>query len=440
MSFLHDNDLASREDRKNQLLLTNARYIDWQTLSITRSHLLVGMGGEGGIRLTNEVPADFSGKLIDCSGKYVTHSFAIGHHHTYSAMAKGMPAPAKNPVNFHEVLQYIWWNLDECLNDEMIEYSALVTAMAAAKAGSGFVIDHHASPSAIGKSLERMAKAFDRVGLSHLLCYELTDRNGTQGGLEGIRETESYLTDHQGLVGLHASFTVGDELLEKAVALSAKLNTGLHVHVAEDQFDQQHCSEKHQCSVVERLQKAGVLNSSKTLLVHALHLSDHERDLIRQSPAWVVQNAESNMNNRVGFFSAKRLGDRILLGTDGMHSDMLQSAKMAFFASQHYDPIGYDETYRRFRNVHHYLQQNDFTGDASNNLVILDYDTATELTTQNFLGHFIFGLRAEHVQSLIVKGRLVMHNRKILNLDEQAVLTESRKLATTLWEKMKKNR
>ncbi len=319
----------------------------------------------------------------------------------------------------------------------MVEYSALVTAMACMKAGSSFIIDHHASPAYIRGSLGLMAKAFKKAGMSHLLCYELTDRNGSEGAQEGLEETESYLSDHQGLVGLHASFTVNDQLLKSAVNLSEKYQSGIHIHVAEDAYDQKHCTEHYGKRVVERLSDAGAMTSSKSLLVHALHLSDQERSIIRQSPVWVVQNAESNMNNNVGFFNSAGLGEHILFGTDGMHSDMLQSARSAFLAGQHHDPMSYSGTYERFRKVHDYLQSNHFNGDGDNNLVILNYDTGTELTSSNFAGHFLFGFKSEHVNSLISNGKLVMHDRKILTIDEEAILAESRKLALRLWNKMK---
>ncbi|MCK7538359.1 MAG: hypothetical protein MZV63_49115 [Marinilabiliales bacterium] len=44
-------------------------------------------------------------EVIDCAGKLVTKSFAVGHHHAYSALARGMGAPKKSPQNFHEILQ-----------------------------------------------------------------------------------------------------------------------------------------------------------------------------------------------------------------------------------------------------------------------------------------------------------------------------------------------
>jgi cytosine/adenosine deaminase-related metal-dependent hydrolase len=178
------------------ILLKNATYIDWETLVFTDGDILVEEGPGGSIAMMqngDEQVSDTRTTIIDCTGKLVTRSFAIGHHHVYSALARGMPPPAKKPVNFREILQTIWWTLDKCLDAEMIRYSALVTAMAAAKAGSTFVIDHHASPGCIEGSLDIIAEAFDEVGVSHLLCYEVTDRDGRDKALMGLRETERYL-------------------------------------------------------------------------------------------------------------------------------------------------------------------------------------------------------------------------------------------------------
>lgn len=423
------------------ILLKNATHINWETLEFKQTNVIVDEGINGSIHFIgdiNEIDKSISYQTIDCKGKLVTKSFAVGHHHAYSALAKGMPAPKKSPVNFYEILQYIWWTLDKCLDREMVELSAMVTAMTCAKAGSTFVIDHHASPNFIKGSLEIMAKAFDRVGVGHLLCYEVTDRDGLDKAQEGLQETEDFLKTRQGLVGLHASFTVGEKTLKSAANLIRKYDSGAHVHLAEDLYDQEHCESTYKKRVTQRYADVGLLDSSKTILVHCLHLDDEERILIGDSPCWVAQNAESNMNNNVGYFNGKGLGNNIMMGTDGMHSDMLQSAKAAFFVGQRFDTIDYPSAYRRFRNVHRYLNENGFSGDGDNNLVVLDYDTATEINQNNFLGHFIFGLKSNHVQHVIANGKLIVHNQTLININENDILAHARKQGKRLWELMMK--
>jgi cytosine/adenosine deaminase-related metal-dependent hydrolase len=240
------------------------------------------------------------------------------------------------------------------------------------------------------------------------------------------------------LVGLHASFTVGDETMEKALELAHRYHTGIHIHVAEDLYDQEHCLQNYHKRVVPRLADYGFLDSPRTILVHCLHLEEREREVLKNSKAWVAQNMESNLKNKVGTFNGYGLApERIMLGTDGMHSDMLQSAKAAFFAGQKTDVIDFQTAYQRFRNVHHYLSSNEFKGDGHNNLVVLDYDSPTPFNQENFLGHFIFGLRSSHVKHVISQGKLIVKDRILQTIDEQEVLQFTREQAARLWERMK---
>jgi cytosine/adenosine deaminase-related metal-dependent hydrolase len=423
------------------LILKNVCFINYENLSFSELHLKVETGKDGSLKFFdknkfNDISICKDDEVIDCEGKYVTKSFAIGHHHAYSALARGMPAPKKNPSNFFEVLKYIWWNIDKALDKDIIEASALATAMACAKAGTTFVIDHHASPNYIKGSLDIIADAFEKIGINHLLCYEITDRDGLDKAQHGLDETKEYLDKNQGLVGLHASFTVGNTTLKKAVDLMKNSNSGIHIHVAEDTYDQIHCMKNYNKSVVERLHEFGALDSSKTILGHCLHINDIERKIIYDSPAFVVQNTESNLNNNVGYFNSKGLGKNKMLGTDGMHSDMIRSSQAAFFVGQSNDEIDFSETYTRFREVHNYLHRNKFDGDRENNLVVLDYNPPTEMNDGNFLGHFIFGLTGNHVQHVISNGKLIVKDKVIQTVNEKEVLKFTKEQSIRLWNKL----
>ena len=120
-----------------------------------------------------------------------------------------------------------------------------------------------------------------------------------------------------------------------------------------------------------------------------------------------------------------------------MHSDMLLSAKAAFFVVQNFDTVGYDSVYQRFRNADKYLHNNNFKGHGPNNLVVLDYDTPTPFNTENFYGHFVFGLESRHVQHVISRGKLVVENRKVVTLDEEEILANAKVQAARLWAKMR---
>ncbi|RPI78813.1 MAG: amidohydrolase [Desulfobacteraceae bacterium] len=424
------------------LYLKNATFIDWETLEFRKTHLRVDAGkGNAPVFLKAwPAPEQFlaADQMLDCSGKLVTKSFGCGHHHIYSTLARGMPAPAQTPTNFSEVLQYVWWRLDKALDLEMIEASALAAALFCVKNGVSFVIDHHASPHAVEETLSVINRAFEKVGLSSLLCYEISDRDGEEIREKGLAETERFLqSGGQGHVGLHASFTVGRELLKQAVNLARKYHTGIHVHTAEDPVDQEHCLKNYDQRVVERFAEAGVLDLPKSILSHCIHLSEAEKQLVRDSRVWVAQNTESNQNNNVGLADYGVLGQRVMLGTDGMHSDMLRSAQAAFFAGRAVEHTDWGGLYRRFRNIHRYIRENGFSGDGENNLVILDYDSPTEINADNFLGHFIYGWNARHIESVIANGELIVENRKPSRVDENEILTFAREMGNKLWRKLK---
>jgi len=418
------------------LYLKNAIYIDWQTFEFKKCTIKVEEGIDKNFEFINENEISEKSQVIDCEGKYVTKSFACGHHHIYSALACGMPPPAKNPENFFEILKYIWWNIDKKLDKQMIEASALTTAIELAKQGSTFVIDHHASPFFIKNSLDIIAKAFDKVGVSHLLCYEITDRDGLDKAEEGVLENERHIKENQGLVGIHASFTVNDATLRKAADVVEKYNSGVHIHVAEDIADQEFCEKDYNKRVVERLEGYGFLNYSKSIIAHAIHINENERKILKNSKAWLVQNAESNQNNKVGNFSSLGLSEKIMLGTDGMHSNMLRSTKAALYSASKNEDTGFDTIYNRFRNVHNYLKQNDFKGDGNNNLVVLDYNPRTDFNQNNFLGHFVFGIESNHIQHVISNGKLIVKDRIVQTIDEQEVHKFSREQSLRLWEKL----
>ena len=66
----------------------------------------------------------------------ITPGLVCGHHHLYSALARGMPAPPKRPANFIEILEQVWWRLDVALDEEMIHWSAMLGATEALMCGT----------------------------------------------------------------------------------------------------------------------------------------------------------------------------------------------------------------------------------------------------------------------------------------------------------------
>ena len=255
-------------------------------------------------------------------GGAITPGLVCAHHHLYSSLARGMPAPASVPRDFLAILEAVWWRLDVALDLDTIAWSARLGALEALERGCTAIIDHHESPTAIEGSLDVIAAACAEVGVRVSCAYGVTDRHGPDGAKAGLAENERFLRGGgAGYVGVHAAFTVGDETLEAAAGLAADLGVGVHIHVAEGDVDR---------GAADRLRP---LATDRWLLVHAVHLVDDHG-----VAGTIVHNPRSNMNNAVGYARPARFSNPVALGTDGIGADLLDELRVAF-ARQREDDV-----------------------------------------------------------------------------------------------------
>ena len=243
-----------------------------------------------------------------------TPGLVCAHHHLYSSLARGMPAPPRTPAGFTDILELVWWRLDRALDLESIRWSAMLGALEALERGCTALIDHHESPEAIEGSLDVIAEACAEVGVRVDCAYGVTDRHGPEGARRGLAENERYLrAGGRGRVGVHAAFTCTDETLESAAGLAAELGVGVHIHVAEGETD---------AGAADRLRN---LTADDWLLVHGVHLADDHG-----LTGTIVHNPRSNMNNSVGYSRPARFTNPVALGSDGIGADMLDEFRVAY--------------------------------------------------------------------------------------------------------------
>jgi len=88
--------------------------------------------------------------------------------------------------------------------------------------------------------------------------------------------------------------------------------------------------------------------------------------------------------------------------------------------------------------VHEYTNRNGYSGDGDNNLVVLDYNPSTEFNSNNFMGHFMYGLESKHIQHVVSNGKLIVNDRKILGVNEDDIKQFTQDCSKTLWDKMSK--
>ncbi len=435
---------------------------------LARGGVIVEIGQTAALRQAHPEAA-----FVDARGQYIMPGMICTHTHTYGAFARAMALKTQPPENFMQILQRLWWRLDRSLQTEDIYYSALVCLVDAIRHGTTTLFDHHSSPNACDGSLDVLTSAFGAAGVRGCLCYEVSDRNGRENARAGIRENERFirlvrdganLPASQGaiapavpmlsaMMGLHASFTLSDETITEAAGIAWGLGVGCHIHVAEGDADAQDSLRYHRARTMVRLQMLRVL-SPRSIAAHCIHVDDHELTVLAKTGTMVVHNPRSNMNNSVGTARVTEMLEQAIpvgLGNDGLSNDMFLEMKTAYLLHKAAlnDPraMPADDVQKMaitsnaqfagiaFGSLGFPARFGELVVGAAADVIIVDYKSPTPVTAANLPWHLIFGVDGGLVTTTIVNGRVLMQDRVLQTLDEDAIFARARELAAALWQR-----
>jgi putative selenium metabolism protein SsnA len=397
-------------------------------------------------------------EIFDAKGQYVMPGNICGHTHFYGTFSRGMAIPGDAPKDFPEILNKLWWPLDKSLVAEDIEYSALICIIDAIKHGTTTLVDHHASQCCIEGSLDRIYDAVVKTGIRSVLCYEVSDRDGKDKAESGIRENLRMI-DQLGkgkpsydriaaTFGLHASMTLSDETLAKC-RRACPDNKGFHIHVAEHPSDEIDSMAKSGTRIIDRLNSFQMLGPL-TIVAHAVHVDALEISILADTNTWVTHQPRSNMNNAVGVApveSMMRAGVKVAMGNDGFSNTMWEEWKTAYLVHKlwNHDPrrMGGNDVINMGVYNTAALVNVFFPGspvgvlekNARADIIMVDYQPCTPLTSGNLPWHILFGFNESMVTSTIVAGKMLMKDRVLLAIDEEEVASKARELATKAWER-----
>lgn len=447
------------------MLITNATLITWgKPNQILEKHALYVEGDRiVELGLSSELEAKYpQADKLDARGQFVMPGNICAHTHFYGAFARGMAIPGNAPKDFPEILDRLWWRLDKALMPEDVHYSALVCLIDAIKHGTTTLIDHHASPNAIDGSLDVVAEAVTQAGLRACLCYEVTDRDGTEKAQAGIKENLRFIQSANNAnaagedacapriaatFGMHASLTLFDATLE---ACRDAWPGGFHIHAAEHESDQYDSLQKSGLRVIDRLHKFGILGE-RSIVAHVVHIDHREADLLAETGTWVTHQPRSNMNNAVGAADVEgllRLGVKVCLGNDGFSNAMWDEWKATYLSHKaaHRDPRRMNgATVAEMAITNNAALANVFFPQAPigvlvpgafADIIFVDYHPTTPLSDGNLPWHILFGFENSMVTTTICAGKALMKNRQLLFLDEAEITGRSRELAAKMWQRI----
>ncbi|MBO4901424.1 MAG: putative aminohydrolase SsnA [Lachnospiraceae bacterium] len=388
---------------------------------------------------------------VNAHGGVIMPGFINTHEHIYSALARGLSIKGYAPKGFLEILDGMWWNIDRHLTPEGVYASAMATYIECIKCGVTTIFDHHASYGSIRDSLFTIEKAAKKCGIRSCLCYEVSDRDGGGKMREAVLENEAFikhaLEDETGMIagmfGLHASFTLSDDTLLYCREHTPK-GTGYHIHVAEGIEDLHDCLHKHGKRIIDRLMDQEILGE-KTLCAHCIYVNGHEMDLLKETDTMVVHNPESNMGNACGCPPTMELVHRGILtglGTDGYTHDMTESYKVANILHKHHlcDPNAawaevpemLFENNAKIAERYFPMPLGVLKEGAAADVIVTDYIPPTPMDGGNLNSHILFGMSGRSVITTIANGQVLMRDRILQNLDEEAELAHVREAAEAL--------
>ena len=391
-------------------------------------------------------------EFIDAKGMVIMPAFINAHSHIYSGLARGLSI---NPTNFFEVLDGMWWNIDRHLTLEDTRRSAYTTYIDSIKTGCTTVFDHHASYCEIEGSLFAIEEVAKELGVRTCLCYEVSDRDGEAKCDAAIQENADFIAHCEkeqdpmvkAMFGGHALFTISDRTFEKMVKANDG-RTGFHIHVAEGMNDVYDSLQKYGTRSVNRLLNQGILGP-KTLLGHCIHVNPAEMDIIKETGTMVVNNPESNMGNAVGCSPILQMiqkGILVGMGTDAYTFDMLESLKVALIIQRHHaclpNVAWCEVTDMLFKNNRKIAAKyfdaplGILKPGAAADVIVMDYKCFTPFSDANIDGHMIFGMTGRQCETTMCNGKLLMKDRQLIGIDEEAMNARTMEASKKLWSRL----
>jgi putative selenium metabolism protein SsnA len=393
--------------------------------------------------------------VIDASGRIVMPGIICSHSHLYGMLLRGASLNVEPPSDFTQILQRVWWPVDEAMNFEDAYASALVACLEFAKSGVTTFADTYSGPNSISGVLDHIARAVEEVGIRGFIAFEATERHSIEEGEKGVQENVRFAeTVEPGgkarpLFSIHASFTVSDSLIRRVKQLAQKYHAPITIHASEGLGDMHHNLENYGKRTVERLRDVGLLGPD-VVLAHCVNLDEHEIDLLAETKTGVAHNPMSNMLNAVGvapILTMLKRNVRVGLGNDGYIFDMFENMRSTFLVHRVHsrNPNAIDPyTVLEMATINGaglYGVQGEVgsiePGKKADIILIKPSVLPTPLTVSSVVGHLINTVDGDDVETVIVDGKPIVKNKQLLTFNEDEAQSIAQTAAAKLWDRLK---
>jgi 5-methylthioadenosine/S-adenosylhomocysteine deaminase len=267
---------------------------------------------------------------------------------------------------------------------------------------------------------------------------------------DGLARTERFITEFKGdplitpAVAPHSMYLLDREALLACRDLAVKHRVPLIIHLAETRDEVKTSREKHQATPTVYLESLGFW-APVTVAAHGVWVDDDDLDILAKRRVGVSHNPESNMKLASGTAPVPKYLARqvhVGLGTDGAASnndlDMFEAMRQAAFLHKLVSgdpravpaPVALEmATIGGARVLGLESQIGSLEPHKRADLIIVGTQTARQTPMYDPVSHLVYVTRGDDVETVIVNGRIVMRDRRVLTLNEADVLAEARTVA-----------
>ena len=381
-------------------------------------------------------------EVIELGGRYVLPGFVNTHVHTSQQISRGVG----DDVDFVTWLHDRMWPFESSMTEEDSYVSTLAACLELIRSG----VTSFAEPG--GQFVSGMCRATAEAGLRGKLAKSVMDcgeglppvwqRTAEQELDQQVRDLETYHNTADGRVqvwfGLRTIFNDTDGLCVRTKELADKYGVGIHMHVAEAKEEKAYTYERWGVGTVRHLEDLGVLGPN-LLAVHTVWLTDEEIGLFKKRDVKVSHNPASAMRV-LGFARVPKMleeGICLSIGTDGAsssnHMDMVDEMWLTSLIHKGWrlDPTvvpSQDILRMATRWGARALLDGDLYGTLEAgkkaDLIVIDPYGPSMLPVNDRIAALVTAMHSQNIQSTMCDGKWLMRDRKILTLDEDAVLQE----------------
>ena len=380
-------------------------------------------------------------ETITASGQLLMPGLINGHVHMGDSLFRSLV----EDLPLEPWLERLWASEREFVSYEHVALGARLALAEMIRSGTTCALDMFWFPEAGADSA--IEAGFRLVTGPIFFDFDSADEISNE---DRIVTGEHWLTRYQNspLIGPcvqpHNHLTVSPEMMRAAHTLATDFGALFHTHCSETTTEVTATLEKFNRTPVAHLEEIGVLDSS-SLLAHCVHLTDDDFRRLARTGASVLHNPLSNLKLGSGIAPVARMLDAgipVLVGTDGPVSsndlDMWTAMRFAGLLQRgvHRDPVltPARDIVRMVTTVGAAaLGLGGVTGRIQKNhradLILIDLNRPHLAPLYDPYAHLVYSAGRDDVRSVIIDGTFVMRDRKLLTIDERAVLADTKCLA-----------